>query len=1115
MASTSSERPSSSYSTPRPHYDVFISFRGEDTRYAFTGHLHFALVNACFAVFRDDTNIQQGETISSELTNAIEGSQCAIIILSKNYARSKWCLDELVKIVECRHRTGQILLPVFYHVDPSVVRNQTGPFAIDIAHGTSVNNERIQKWRDALRLVANLAGWHLDRRCPEADSVKAIVEFIRNNFKSVGNNFLHTSKYLVGMESSVEEMMDLVNKRLKDVLFIGIWGVGGVGKTTLAENDTETGNLVSYQKEVLKHIFNTEFNITSIYSGKHIIRKMLRGRKVLIALDNVSEKGQLDSIVGSHDWFAQGSRIIITSEDKQLLVTHEVDDIYEVKPLDNYKALELFSRKAFKLVHPENDFVDLSNDFVKYAQGLPLALECFGSFLYSKEIDVWKSYLGELEENSEGEILTKLEIIYKRILNKNVKELFLDIAFFFKGMDKNQVANILNDPGYLANLEFLQNNSLITIFQGKLWMHDLLQAMGRAMVRHEALNEPGRRSRLWKYEDIFSVLRNNTGTEYVKGMMLNSPPCKEDLNANAFSKMKGLELIKICSAVRFWGLNHLSIQLRMMEWHDYPLKSIPWNFQPCNLVELTMPNSQIEQLPKVFNNLNLLRVMDLSYSQNLIKTPDFSGFQNLRSLTFQGCTRLYNVHPSVGALKNLTLLNLKDCESLKNLPQEIKLEYLEVLILSGCSRLKKLSEIGENMTRLSKLYLDRTAIKELPSSIKHLAGLTILNLKDCKYLLSFPSAIRALTSLEILTLSGCKVQLPKSCHLPGLSLALWTYRFFYAQRPEPEPANLLLPESFSGLSSLKSLDLSDCNLSDGALPDLSSLSSLRSLNLSKNNITRLPDAISQLSMLKLVCLDNCSKLQSLSCLSLSTKYVMARGCTSLENYSNNSVVWTSGEAGLTFINCLSFLEDEEGKITEGFLLDSLLENGGKIIENSSPDILFQPFWQSYMEDHIRESEEFYSVLNQIEIPTWFNHQNRGSDVSIPLHQYDANWTGIAVCVDIKVQKNLSEVSPGDPTDFHEFHLEVHGGPEDFPRNYKFPRDKIHVGSFGIWLYISHAKLGVLLHGCDDIRPFIKTNSPDIEIKGCGARILYERDLVQFVQILSQQIFGNGRFLAGS
>ena len=170
----------------------------------------------------------------------------------------------------------------------------------------------------------------------ESNSIKKIVKFISNNGGSVdGNNFLNISKNLVGMESSVKEMMDLVNKRLKDVLFIGFWGVGGVGKTTLAEiiycrisqdfddksfiyfkHDTETGNLVSYQEEVLKHIFKRELNITSIYRGKQIIRKMLCGRKVLIALDNVSEKGQLDAIVGSHDWFAQGSRIIITSEDK-------------------------------------------------------------------------------------------------------------------------------------------------------------------------------------------------------------------------------------------------------------------------------------------------------------------------------------------------------------------------------------------------------------------------------------------------------------------------------------------------------------------------------------------------------------------------------------------------------------------------------------------------------------------------------------------------------------------------------------------------------------------------------------------------------------------------------
>ena len=380
--------------------------------------------------------------------------------------------------------------------------------------------------------------------------------------------------------------------------------------------------------------------------------------------------------------------------------------------------------------------------------------------------------------------------------------------------------------------------------------------------------------------------------------------------------------------------------------------------------------------------------MDLSYSQNLIKTPDFIGFPNLERVIFQGCTRLYNVQPSVVALRWLTLLNLKDCKHLKSLPYEINLESLEIFILSGCSRLYKFSEIGRNMTRLSELYLDGTAIKELPPSIKHLTGLTLLNLKDCNDLLSFPSVVCSFTSLEILTLSGCRGQPRKPLHLLGLSpmassigvnltfkgtillvimsflvlpynylsifvcatLIIWTYCFLNARYPEPEPINLLLPKSFSGLSSLKSLDLSDCNLSDGALPeDLSCLSSLRFLNLSKNNFTFLPDSISQLSKLKLLCLDNCSNLQSLPYLPSSTNFVMARGCTSLENYSKKVVGWTSGETGLTFINCLSLVEEED-EITEVSLLGSLLEDeGSKSTEVSLLDIHFQPLWQRYME----------------------------------------------------------------------------------------------------------------------------------------------------------------------
>ena len=113
---------SSTSSTSRRKYDVFLSFRGEDTRYKFTAHLYTALVKRGIVTFIDDENLERGKIISPELLQAIEDSRFAIVILSENYAYSSWCLDELAKIIECEKELGMIVLPVFHYVDPSDVR---------------------------------------------------------------------------------------------------------------------------------------------------------------------------------------------------------------------------------------------------------------------------------------------------------------------------------------------------------------------------------------------------------------------------------------------------------------------------------------------------------------------------------------------------------------------------------------------------------------------------------------------------------------------------------------------------------------------------------------------------------------------------------------------------------------------------------------------------------------------------------------------------------------------------------------------------------------------------------------------------------------------------------
>ncbi|RVW60087.1 TMV resistance protein N [Vitis vinifera] len=159
MASTSTQMESdSSPSTPRCTYDVFLSFRGEDTRNNFTDHLYTDLAQKGITTFKDD-QLRRGENIAPELLKAIEESRYSIVVFSKTYADSKWCLDELAKIMECRQEYGQIVLPIFYHVDPSDVRKQTGSFEEAFTKYEENWKNKVQRRREAS--TCNIFVWHI------------------------------------------------------------------------------------------------------------------------------------------------------------------------------------------------------------------------------------------------------------------------------------------------------------------------------------------------------------------------------------------------------------------------------------------------------------------------------------------------------------------------------------------------------------------------------------------------------------------------------------------------------------------------------------------------------------------------------------------------------------------------------------------------------------------------------------------------------------------------------------------------------------------------------------------------------------------------------------------
>ncbi|KAK7382714.1 hypothetical protein VNO80_01730 [Phaseolus coccineus] len=191
-------------------HDVFLNFRGDDTRETFVSHLYAALSNAGINTFIDD-NIFKGTVLGAELVRAIQGSQISIVVFSDNYASSKWCLNELVEIMECRRAYGQKVVPLFYDVDPSHVRYQKGDFGKRLEAlaqnclPQGLNDDVLRSWKTSLTAAANIAGWDARNFRSEDELVKQIVEDIT---EKVDNDFLSIPEFPVGLEWRAQELIE-------------------------------------------------------------------------------------------------------------------------------------------------------------------------------------------------------------------------------------------------------------------------------------------------------------------------------------------------------------------------------------------------------------------------------------------------------------------------------------------------------------------------------------------------------------------------------------------------------------------------------------------------------------------------------------------------------------------------------------------------------------------------------------------------------------------------------------------------------------------------------------------------------------------------------------------
>ncbi|KAB2596592.1 TMV resistance protein N-like [Pyrus ussuriensis x Pyrus communis] len=936
---------SSSFSSGlRRKYDVFINFRGEDTRRGFVSHLYKALRQKPINTFIDAEDLRKGNRLS-ELLTAIRESRISIVVFSQNYASSTWCLKELVEILECHRTNEQIVLPIFYQVDPSDIRKLKRSFAEAFAqhnHDSNVELEEIRSWTSALKMATSLSGWDSRSYGNDAELIEDIVQDVFGILIHISSASSEDND-LIGMDYHMHEMhfllhLDPTRVELDDVRIVGIWGMGGLGKTTIAravydkiacrfdtccflenvkEGFMKHGEL-HMQTQLLSSISGNKVRSSDISNkGFQVMLKSLGQRKVLVVVDDVDKLAQIEALLGKQHSFGGGSRIIITTRDQQLLCG--ADAIYRPKIFSDPGALELFRRYAFRTNQPTKDYDDLSWRVIQYAQGLPLALKVLGAFLDNKIVQEWEAVLEKIRKIPQSGIHDVLKTSFDG-LDDTEKDIFLDIACFFKGMEKDYATEILNSCGFYAptGIRVLIDRALITISRGKLEMHDSLEEMGREIVRQESIKEPGRRSRLWSYEDVHHVLTQNTATKVVESIILDLTNSDEVcLNAEAFVSMTQLRLLKIsqkysifkhdyCKQHLIGHLKFLSRELRCLSWLGFPLKSLPSNFQFKNIVDLDMQYSLIERLWEGIQTLEKLKFINLSYCQYLKETPDFTKVPNLERLILQSCISLVEVHPSISTLTNLVLLNLNGCKELKILASSIRMRSLKTLDLYGCSNLDKFPEILEVMEELSELNLSGSKIKELPSSINNLKGLTNLDLKDCKELKSLPSNIR-MKSLETLDLSGCS-SLEMFSEISEVMEALsWLNLSGSKIRELPLSINNLTGLSYLNLEdckelkslpssirmkSLRTLELYGCSSLE-MFPDILEVTEeLSELNLSGSKIKNLPSSIDNLTGLSYLSLEDCKELKSLpSSIGMkSLKSLCLSGCSSLEIFPEISEV---------------------------------------------------------------------------------------------------------------------------------------------------------------------------------------------------------------------------------
>ncbi|KAH9289821.1 hypothetical protein KI387_033938, partial [Taxus chinensis] len=767
-------------------------------------------------------------------------------------------------------KNGAKIIPVFYNVEPFHVRYiKSGPYAqafTDYQRKKRIDPSIVEKWKDDLHRVSFSTGLLYNDSTVNSDEEILLKSIVDRVLEAAKGEELEVAKHPVGLDDAFQSFRNTIleSDELQSgyVKVVGIVGMGGSGKTTLAKkiynerswaykgrccflsdvrSEGTKNGLASLQCRLLQKLVHYDWKIDNISEGKEFLKSRLQNVEVLMVLDDIDNEEQIDALLVK-EVIGAGSLVIVTSRDKGVLTSSGISLFHEVKGMGEAHAKQLFCWHAFCLPNPSPGFETLVEKFLIACSGLPLSLKVIGALLYKKNIVYWNGTLEKIGKHIlPSNIINTLKISFEA-LDREEKEIFLDIAWFFSGEDKNMLIKIWDGSGWssLQSLDNLEQKCLVEFvhenrgYEKKgedrvvVRMHDHLRDMGRDVIDNQ--RPP---SRLWRSDDIRNYLaRHQLGLVMeVRGICASPTPdlygrMEMPMAMRPLSTWKTcwMQILEICgvsamfrgSPVRVVGsalkllaaqgesvireFSDFSRELLWLRWDDYSTTCIPCQFSMANL--------RVLQLLDEFCELDTLWQ---SHEQAPIQLRELS------------VVRLKKFPESIGLLKHLIKIVLS-AASMNSLPDELcQLKFLNHLDLRFCQELKSLPDRFGDLTNLRHLDLGHCRnMKALPDSFNQLIQLQYLCLDNCDSLTVSENILRNIRTLQYLDLESlCVERLPT--HI--------TSQTFLKNLRVSSPILQVLPTDIGNLRNLKSLEV-ECKAFTSFPSSLENLSLLKSLILS-------------------------------------------------------------------------------------------------------------------------------------------------------------------------------------------------------------------------------------------------------------------------------------------